>query len=304
LRDGGWTRSNSVELFARYVEFVAKHLGGEIKYWITINEPTVYVKHGYVTGEWPPCMARSWIKAALALRNLARAHSVAYRILHAAQPGTKVGFAHSAPLIVPCNPRRKLDRMAAWLRDFALNQVFFHLIGAFPKSGRLARRSFDFVGLNYYTRTIVRRSFRGLGALVGEECRLNHHRDLGPANSMGWEIYPPGLRLILEKFSRFALPLLITENGVATEDENLRRDFIVQHLTSLAQAVDSGVMVIGYFYWTLMDNFEWALGPNAHFGLAAVDFETQRRIPRPCVEEFSSVCRTNTLAPEDYVGNH
>jgi beta-glucosidase len=294
-RSGGWLRSDSAEVFARYAEYTAENLGTEVKYWLTINEPTVYVLQGYINGEWPPFLKSSWIKAAIAFRNLSRAHVAAYRALHRNHPGIMVGFAHNASLIVPCNPGRRADRMAAMLRDFILNRAFFHLIGTRARNLRQIARTLDFIGLNYYTRTIVRSSGCGIGALLGRTCRLPHHRDQGPTSIMGWEVYPPGLKAVLENFSQFGLPLLVTENGIATEDESLRREFIIKHLQSLAGALAKGVDVIGYLYWSLIDNFEWALGTKPRFGLAAVDFNTQRRLPRPCVEDFSRVCRENQL---------
>jgi beta-glucosidase len=109
-------------------------------------------------------------------------------------------------------------------------------------------------------------------------------------------VYPAGLARILEKFAAFNLPLLVTENGLATDDETWRREFLHQHLDSLAQALVKGVNVIGYLYWSLIDNFEWTLGTNARFGLAAVDFATQQRLPRPCAEDFARVCRSNRLS--------
>jgi beta-glucosidase len=104
--------------------------------------------------------------------------------------------------------------------------------------------------------------------------------------------------MVLERFSVFGLPILVTENGVATDDETLRRETLRQHLHSLAQACQKGVNVMGYLYWSLMDNFEWALGTNARFGLAAVDFATQQRLPRPCAEDFARICREHRLVRE------
>jgi beta-glucosidase/6-phospho-beta-glucosidase/beta-galactosidase len=131
--------------------------------------------------------------------------------------------------------------------------------------------------------------------LLGRVCRLFHHTDRGPSSEIGWEIYPAGLHIVLERFSHFGIPLLVTENGIATKDEDLRRDFLVQHLVSLSRALNGGLNVIGYLYWTLIDNYEWAMGTDAHFGLAAVDPATQQRQARPCVEDFSRVCRENRV---------
>jgi beta-glucosidase len=286
-RRGGWLRHDSARLFARYVAYVVTHLGTDVKFWLTINEPTVYMLHGYILGEWPPCLRSSWLKAALVVRNLARAHIAAYRVLHHRRQDTMVGFAHSAPLVLPCDPARPRDRMAAAWRDWILNRTFFRCIGM--------GRSLDFIGVNYYTRTIVRSAGWGVGALVGRACRLPHHHDRGPRSTTGWEVYPTGLALVLERFAAFGLPVLVTENGVATDDETLRRETLFQHLYSLARAVEKGVHVLGYLYWSLIDNFEWTLGVQARFGLAAVDFTTQQRLPRPCAEDFARVCRTSRL---------
>ena len=296
-RSGGWLRSDSAKLFVRYAEQVVTNLGTEVKYWVTVNEPTDYVMQGYVNGEWPPFLKSAWIKATIVFRNLARAHVGAYRVLHRNRPDLMVGFSHNASPIIPCNSGRRKDRAAARLRDLIWNRAFLQLIGIRRRNAPPTARNLDFIGLNYYKRTIVHSSGFGLGAILGRTCQLSHHPDHGPISAMGWEVYPHGLKLVLENFSHFGLPLLVTENGIATDDESLRRDFLVKHLQNLADALDSGVDVIGYLYWSLIDNFEWALGTKPRFGLAAVDYSTQQRLPRPCVAEFSRVCRENLLTP-------
>jgi beta-glucosidase len=292
---GGWLRRDSPALFSRYTARVVEHLGEEVKYWLTINEPTVYVMQGYITGEWPPCIKGAWMKAIIAFRNLAKAHLAAYRALHDLRRDIMVGVAHSAPIIEPCNPASRRDRLAAAVRDAALNRSFFYLIGVRSRRATEPGGPLDFIGVNYYTRMIIRASAFGIGALLGRVCRLPHHRDCGPASDIGWEVYPLGLRLTLERFSRFGVPLLVTENGIATNDEALRCDFLRQHLINLSAALGSGINVIGYLYWSLMDNYEWTLGMEPHFGLAAVDRKSQERQPRPCIEDFSRVCWENRL---------
>ncbi|MGH3042280.1 MAG: family 1 glycosylhydrolase, partial [Gaiellaceae bacterium] len=116
-RRGGWTRPETVDHFSRYVERVASGLDG-VRYWVTINEPTIYAKHGYVYGDWPPFRNGDWLASFRVLRNMARAHVRAYEILHERQPGAQVGLAHSAPWIVPCDPESIRDRLAAAIRDF------------------------------------------------------------------------------------------------------------------------------------------------------------------------------------------
>jgi beta-glucosidase len=290
-RRGGWLRRDSADLFARFVDHVARMLDQPVRYWLTINEPTVYVLQGFGTGEWPPCRQGHWLEAARALRNLARAHVRAYQVLHARHPGAQVGFAHSAPVIEPCAHESPGDRAVAWIRDYILNEAFFRLIGATRPGGR---RPLDFLGINYYTRNIVRRSGAGLGALVGHLCTADHHVR-GPMSTMGWEVYPQGLVSTLERFSRLGLPLMITENGVATEDETLRGAFLLQHIDAAAEALSRGVNLIGYCYWSLIDNYEWAFGTTAKFGLAAVDFSSQARRARPCADSYARICRENRL---------
>jgi beta-glucosidase len=295
-RSGGWFRRDSASLFARYAEHTARSIGTEVRYWLTINEPTDYVMQGYINGEWPPFLKSAWLKAAIVFGNLARAHVLAYRSLHRTCSGVRVGFAHSASPVVPCNPGSRNDRLAARLRDLIWNRVFFRLIGVRRRHSRHVQRALDFIGLNYYKRTIVRSSGWGLKAVLGRTCQLPHHQDQGPISTTGWEVYPRGLKAVLEHFSRFGVPLLVTENGIATDDEALRREFLIGHLQNLGEALEAGVNVIGYLYWSLIDNFEWALGTRPRFGLAGVDYNTQQRMPRPCVEDFSRVCRENQLS--------
>jgi beta-glucosidase len=282
-RSGGWSRQDSATVFARYIRCVAKELGEGVRFWLTINEPTVYVMQGYINGEWPPFLTTSWIKAAVVLTNLARAHRLAYRLLHQLCADVKVGFAHSAPLVMPCNPDRMLDRGAAYFRDFFLNRAFFLLIGGHRER---KARCLDYIGINYYTRALISSVGWGARAFLGQTCHFDHHNDSGAISDTGWEVYPIGLRLVLERFSRLGIPVFVTENGIATNDESLRREFIIQHLERLAEACQAGANVIGYLYWSLMDNYEWTMGTEPHFGLAAVDPITHERRERPCVQAF------------------
>ena len=223
---------------------------------------------------------------------MGRAHRLAYDILHRQQPDARVGFTHSAPLVVARTPARPLDRMAAGVRDFVLNHLPVRLMaGAFGE--RL-----DFIGLNYYCPVVVHWQPAGIAALFGRDWLEDDQGRPRAFSDIGWEIWPEGLKRQLERFARYGVPLLITENGIATRDEEQRTEFVRAHLRSLAGALAAGVPVVGYCYWSLMDNFEWALGTGAHFGLAATDFATQRRSPRPAAAYFAQVCKNNALPDE------
>jgi beta-glucosidase len=288
--ESAWLRRAVVERFAAYVERVATRLAGEVRFWLTINEPTVYAKYAYVSGRWPPCIRGSWPKALSVMRNMARAHVKAHRILHRHRPDAMVGIAHSAPWIVPCDPGRAFDRFAAGTRDFSLNRLPFLLMGG------SVRRHLDFIGINYYVRQVVRWTPRGQAIVFGEECHADHHGEPRRFNDMGWEIFPAGLKSVLEKYATYGVPLIVTENGIATEDEDLRTEFLLSHLRALGEAVQNGVPILGYFYWSLLDNFEWAEGTGPRFGLAAVEFATQERRPRPAARVYAAVCESNQLA--------
>ncbi len=288
---GGWANRHSVRWFSGYVAQVARELGDGVRYWVTINEPMVYLKHAYIVGDWPPGRKRAWGRAFLAIVNMARAHRAAREVLRTRHPAALVGFAHSAALLHPCDPSRSRDRMAAWLRDLVLNRAFFGLVAGFPGGDP----PFDFIGLNYYTRTIVRGVGTGLIPFAGTECRADHHGDRRRRSDLGWDVYPAGLLETLRRYSKHRVPLLITENGVATTDEELRTSFLLEHLAHVGKALEEGIDVRGYFYWSLMDNFEWALGTTARFGLFGVDFSSQQRSARPVVDRFRDVCLTNEL---------
>lgn len=296
LERGGWTSRHSVRCFARYVDHVVRELGAGIRYWVTVNEPTVYVKHAYVVGDWPPCERRAWGRALLVFANMARAHRAARARIRSRMPGALVGFAHSAPVLQPCDPSRWSDRTAAWVRDAALNRAFFSLLGAGIPGAPVP---FDFVGINYYTRAVVRGTGPGLIPFAGTECLSNHHADRGPRSDVGWEVYPAGLLQTLRRFSRYGVPLVITENGIATTDEELRSAFLLAHLAQLGQAVEEGIDVRGYFYWSLMDNFEWTAGTSPRFGLFAVDYSSLERSARPALHDYAAICRANRMTADE-----
>ena len=289
---GGWQARRNVARFGRYVETVADHLKDLVRWWITINEPTVYAKNGFVAGAWPPCRRHDWRAAWRVVRNMGRAHRLARDILRRHRPDAMVGFAHSAPFVDARAPARPLDRAAAALRDLVLNRLPVRLMaGAFG-------RPFDFIGLNYYCRSLVYWRASGAAALFGREWLQDDQGAPRAFSDMGWEIYPAGLKRQLGRFARYGVPLLITENGIATEDEQQRTGFLRAHLRSLADALAAGLPVAGYCYWSLMDNYEWSLGTGPRFGLYATDFATQQRSPRPVAAYFADVCRHNALPDE------
>ena len=286
---GGWEHQGAPEAFANYVSRVIDRLGDDVRYWLTVNEPTVYALQGYINGVWPPFAKSAWARAARVTRALARGHVTAYETIKARCPKSRVSFAHNALHMEPCNAGRLRDRIAAHCRDWIYNELFFKLI-------RIAGKpKLDFVALNYYTRCSVRSQGMGLNALLGTACKLEHHSGQGMRGTMGWEAYPRGLGLIAKRFAGLGLPLFITENGFATDDDEERRQFLRAHLRELANLVEAGIPVLGYLHWSLLDNYEWASGTLPRFGLAETNFTTQERRVRDSAGDFASVCRDNRV---------
>ncbi len=291
LRRGGWTAKDAPAIFARFAGRFVQQAGESVSNWLTINEPTVYVQQAYINAAWPPLKTRSWLAAMQALRNLARAHTLSHAEIKRADPDAIVGFAHSAIDVQPCNPQRFADRSTSAVRNFVLNRLFFRMLGMRPGRRDSNQRNLDYVAINYYTRCCVSAGPFGPSWLIGRACKLDHHANSGSRSSIGWEMYPMGLAKVLQQFSLYGLPMLVSENGIATNDDELRCRFLGEHLRVISDALADGKNILGYVHWSLFDNFEWHHGYAARFGLAEVDFETLERRARPSAALFSQVCR-------------
>ena len=124
---------------------------------------------------------------------------------------------------------------------------------------------------------------------------MNHHHHIGKRNSLGWEVYPEGLARFLKDYARYKLPILITENGVPAVRDEDRWAFIYLHLWQVARALNEGIPVAGYLYWSLLDNFEWADGYRPHFGLIGVDYATQERTVRQSARWMADIIARGEL---------
>jgi beta-glucosidase len=299
---GGWENPRIEQWFARFVERVAAAYAGRVRWWLTLNEPVVHVFKGWIIGQWPPGKT-DYPTAFKVVRTMLRAHVRAYHAIHARRPDAMVSVAKHALSVTPCNPRNAFDRASARGRDYLFNQLFLDAL----HSGWLAvpglfferlpqARTLDFVGLNFYTRDFVKNTGLDVPGLVGNLCTLEHHHKIGKRTSLGWEIYPEGLAAFLRTYARFKLPILITENGIATDRDEDRWVFLLLHLWQVARALSNGVPVAGYLYWSLLDNYEWADGyDGARFGLIGVDFATQERTVRPSAWKLAEVIARGEL---------
>ncbi len=285
-KQGAFTKDNSPKIFARYVAKVFKRLGKKVNYWITINEPTVYAFNGYFFGEFPPA-EKNMDKAALVFRNILIAHSEAYLAIKQINLNAKVGIATAIYAFDPNSWWNIADVIGAYYANRNMNEVVLDYITNgrfdfyFPTISKLEYQSdvinsFDFVGVNYYTRFVIR--FNPFNDKSYQEVKNTFAEYV---TDMSWEIYPEGLYKALKLVSTFTnKPIFITENGIADDGDTKRPSFIKNHLLVMNKAIADGMNVNGYFYWTLMDNFEWAQGFSKRFGLYKVDFNTQERTLR------------------------
>jgi len=287
-RLGGWENKKASGYFLGFVEKMVSALGSQVLFWITINEPMVYVYQSYLMGFWPP-QKKSLLMTRKVALNLAQAHIKAYGLIHELSRKNNFAFpqvsvASNLRVFSACAPTLK-NRFAVYLRDRAFNFDFLDILAR--------NNSLDFIGVNYYSRDLIDLNRWGISSLLVDTCRKGH--DNLRKNSLGWEIYPEGLAELLIRLKKYELPVFILENGICTDDDALRWDFIREHLFSLHKAISQGVKVLGYIYWSLLDNFEWDKGFGPRFGLVEVDYSDFRRTVRESARKFSAVCKSGKL---------
>ena len=297
--EGGWTVRSTAEAFAEYAEIVAGRLGDRVKQWTTHNEPWVVAWIGYATGEHAPGR-KSVADAVAAGHHVLLSHGLGVEVLRSAIPDAQVGIALN---LTHCYPARDVasDLAAVRIADAHINRWFLDPLfrGEYPSDllerwqpvsapvveGDFAKIAapIDFLGVNYYTRQVVRADENGAPTM--RRSAKSEYTD------MDWEISPDGLRdLVIRLQKEYAAPTIyVTENGAAFSDlrdhEGQVRDperiaYIADHLASLSEAIERGVPVHGYFVWSLLDNFEWHYGYRKRFGIVYVDYPTLERVPK------------------------
>ncbi len=298
---GGWECPDIERLFARYAGVALDAYGDLARWWVTINEPLVIVFKSYVIGEWPPGK-KDFGVAMNVVRQLLRTHVRAYHVIHQRRPDAMVSIAHHALALSADDRSRIRDRLSLGTRSFLVNHMFLKALvnGHLRVPGVIwerlgAGRTLDFIGLNYYTRDFVRNAGFNLAGLLGSGSQVDHRMSIGARNELGWEVYPEGMGKMLDQYGRYRLPILIAENGISTRRDESRWLFMYQHLWQVARGLGGGVPIVGYLYWSLLDNFEWAEGYKARFGLVEVNYETQQRLVRPSALHYREVIRRNRL---------
>ena len=288
-KEGGFEQKNAPQVFARYCAFVASRLGDLCGDFSTMNEPNVFGSNGWLRGSWPPFKrftltdlisitnsGRTYESQAQkgfdplrlyfrVMKNLASAHNLAYDAIKKASPKADVSVVKHVILFhANWNP---INKMIAWIANYYWTFLFM----------RRVYKKCDSIGLNYY-----------------------FHKKFGDRKTyvktdMDWDIYPEGLEDALLMLAKYKKPLYVAESGLADAADLYRADYITRQVEAMWRAMERGADVRGHMYWSLLDNYEWALGFEKRFGLVAVDFITLKRTVRHSAQVYKEICVNNAV---------
>ena len=318
---GGWLNPDIAQWFADYASVVFRKLDDRVTMWATLNEPWVVTDCGYLHGTLAPGH-RSAFETPIAAHNLLRAHAAgvrAYRAIGKHRIGIVVNLEPKYPASKSAEDRAAAARAHAYMNRQYLDPVFLGRYpqpleeifgeawpGWSPDDVAPIKQPIDFVGINYYTRSVTRFD------PASWPLRASPVRQTGATyTDTAWEVFPQGLTDTLEWVSRRYgnPPIYVTENGAAFFDppvvesarlsDPLRVDYYRKHLKAVHAALAAGVDVRGYFAWSLLDNFEWALGFSKRFGIVHVDFATQKRTPKESAVFYARVIASRGSALDE-----
>ena len=284
---GGWPSKKTVDVFVDYSKKVLDYFSPYIDYINTFNEPNAYGLETYLLKDFPPkkFSIAGWKNT---LKNMGQAHEQIYDYTKEKFPLIQVGISYAAMLMETFSDKSLIQKAMKGFAGLIQNEGVHEL---FTKKGKV-----DFIGFSYYTRILltggITMAYEEKGRKFLEEHGLEHD-DI-------WEIYPEGIYRNLKYFyEKYRKPLIITENGSCTEDDNLRKKVLHAHLQYVLKAVNEGIPVKGYFHWSTFDNFELATGPSRKFGLVAIDFKDPRleRKIKGSGEYYHQIATSNSLIP-------
>ena len=313
---GGWPARLCVEAFAEYADIVSRALGDRVKDWITLNEPWVSAFIGYWEGRHAP--GNTDLHEALAAsHHMLLAHAQALPVIRRNIPGANVGITLNLTPQEPASPSKADLKATIWMDGYVNRWFLDPLAGRgypqdmvtdyrdpmeFVLQGDMKQISspIDFLGINNYTRGINRS--KEIREEDNDPVTVSRGAEI---TEMDWEVYPPGIFNLLERLHTdyHFQAYLITENGASFVDtvdpegqvnDPERLSYIQRHLDMVSKAIDLGIPVKGYFAWSLMDNFEWALGYQQRFGIVYIDYQTLQRIPKSSAKWYRKMIQENT----------
>jgi beta-glucosidase len=285
--DGGVLAPHFIDDFSDYAAKVVErfsHGQTNVRYFLTLNEPTTYAESAYVDGGYTTGIQNNYIKFVEAIHRQADAHVAAYNKIHELPDSNDVmvGYAQDMEDFQPKNRWNPMDRLACYFSELMYNRSFIDRVAGNPD----VFPAIDFLGVNYYNRNIVSFTFDGfVKTTVGSNA----------VSQTGQEVYPQGLEVVLKKAAKYHLPIMITENGVADPTDQLRPTYIRDHIHYLLKARDQDhIPIIGYMHWSLTDNFEWNSGLSIRYGLIEIDYANNlKRIPRPSYYVYKDLIQEN-----------
>jgi beta-glucosidase len=298
MQKGGFLHKDARKIFNRFVKRVSEEFGDLVEYWVTINEPYVYADNSYWEGKWPPG-ERSIIKFLRVLKELLRVHCDSYQVIkevyrNKGWKAPQVGFSKSFIWFDPYKKKSIMSYLMSEIYRYFYNKTYFRPFysGHFPfilGYGEIpeALECLDFIGMNYYFRCKCKFDPLKSPMMVKMVGDPNAEKSL-----FDWEVYPEGMYNLMKVIYRnLKKPIIVTENGISTLNDNQRISYIIRHLDSVYRAMRDGVDVRGYLYWSFIDNFEWSEGYTQPFGLVAMNQKTFARIPKPSARVYSEICK-------------
>ncbi|MEM3577266.1 MAG: beta-galactosidase BgaS [Candidatus Bathyarchaeia archaeon] len=322
----GWLDKSTIVEFTKYTAYVAWKLGDIVDNWAVFNEPMAVCEAGYMIPEsgFPPGVS-SFRAVKEAAKNMAVAYARAYDAIKRADnvkadsgspSPANVGLIHNVIPAKAFDEKNEVHVKAAKFMDNMHNHFFPRAVAdgwldenfngvkeKTEKKNYLGQR-LDWLGVNYYTRFVIKgrksllaKVFAGIPAIpeimqnYGFACQPNSKSAAGlPTSDLGWEVFPEGIVEALKSMQRYGCPIYVTENGIADAKDELRPNFIVEHLKAIERAVsEEKVDVRGYFHWALTDNYEWAKGFKMKFGLFTVNLETKKRAMRGSAKTYKKM---------------
>lgn len=279
---GGWEKEANIIYWVDFAQKVVDRFGEYVSHWNTFNEPNVYASFGWITGAFPP-FKKNPVLAATAVKNMGKAHDLVYDYIKKKFPEQPVGISHNSTIFTA-------ENTLGWFTSRLSDWWFMEWVPDHFKK-------VDFFGMSYYARIP-----HDPMPVTYIETPDKIEKSGVPHDDM-WEYHPEGMRTCIDRYwKKYQKPIIITENGICQETDELRQQSIFDYAKILHTALQDGIDIRGYFYWSTWDNFEWHLGPTKRFGLYACDLETKERTPRPSAEIFRKLAHFKMVeerVPED-----
>jgi beta-glucosidase len=299
VEKGDFSSDIVIDYFQRYTAKVVSALGDLVPKWITLNEPMVYIFMRYLSDDFPEPNQRGMGVGFRAVRHMLGCHAQAYHTIKAAYPEAQVGMAKNMPVFQAPPGSSALTQWWAKRVDWLFNESWMESM----ETGEIKRPfgggvienlagSYDFIGINYYTRFYVKfppgKEF--ISRDWGEDALVSDG-DYG-------EVYPAGIFQALKRVKKYNKPIYITENGLPDKNDSMRPAFLLTHLREIWRALSFCFPVMGYYHWSLVDNFEWDRGWTQRFGLIEMDPETQERTMRDSGLLYQEICQNYAISSD------